>query len=58
MLTTAQDKTLQEYRCPNCQKLLCKGALEGSDSEVEVKCRGCGKICAFHGQDALIASVN
>jgi len=58
MSTTAPDKILQEYRCPNCFKLLCKGALEGSDSAVEVKCRGCGKICAFNGQDAPLFGAN
>ena len=53
---TAPAKILQEYRCPDCHKLLCKGILTGSDTEVEVKCRGCGKLCLFHGEDALIVS--
>lgn len=37
----------REYRCPSCHKLLFKGVLV--DSEVEVKCRGCGNINTFHG---------
>ena len=41
-----QAKILQEYRCPDCHKLLCKGVLTGKDSEVEVKCRGCGRPIA------------
>ena len=36
-----------EYRCHSCSKLLFKGVLV--DSEVEVKCRGCGSVCTFHG---------
>lgn len=36
-----------EYRCSTCDKLLFKGLLV--DSEVEVKCRGCGTIVTFHG---------
>ena len=49
-----QAKILQEYRCPDCHKLLCKGVLTGKDSEVEVKCRGCGRLCQFQGDDAEI----
>ena len=37
----------QQYRCPSCAKLLFKGVLV--DSEVEVKCRGCGALSTFHG---------
>lgn len=37
----------REHRCPECQKLLFKGVLV--DSEVEVKCRGCGSLNTFHG---------
>ncbi|KKU78661.1 MAG: hypothetical protein UY04_C0030G0011 [Parcubacteria group bacterium GW2011_GWA2_47_7] len=37
----------QEYRCNSCQKLLFKGILV--DSEVEVKCRGCGSLNTFRG---------
>jgi phage FluMu protein Com len=37
----------QSYRCPACAKLLFKGILV--DSEVEVKCRGCGTLATFHG---------
>lgn len=47
-------KILQEYRCQQCNKLLCKGILTGLDTAVEVKCRGCGKICTFYGEDAKI----
>lgn len=45
---------LKEYRCKNCNKLLCKGSLSGSETFLEVKCRGCGLICVFHGEDAEI----
>jgi len=47
-------KALPEYRCKDCNKLLCKGYLEGAQSALEVKCRGCGGICFFRGQDAEI----
>lgn len=47
-------KILQEYRCLDCKKLLCKGILKGEDNVLEVKCRGCGKICQFQGEDAAI----
>jgi phage FluMu protein Com len=45
---------LPEYRCQTCNKLLCKGFLEGAQSALEVKCRGCGRICLFRGKDAAI----
>jgi len=51
---TIDPKFLIEYRCPDCSKLLCKGFLTGSENVLEVKCRGCGKICLFHGEDAEI----
>jgi DNA-directed RNA polymerase subunit RPC12/RpoP len=38
----------KEYRCPSCRKLLFKGLLV--DSEVEVKCRGCGNFHLFSGE--------
>lgn len=38
----------KEHRCPSCNKLLFKGLLV--DSEVEVKCRGCGTLASFHGE--------
>jgi len=38
----------KEYRCPSCNKLLFKGLLV--DSEVEVKCRGCGNLTPFTGE--------
>lgn len=47
-------KYLIEYRCPVCRKLLCKGHLTTADNILEVKCRGCGKICTFIGEDAHI----
>ena len=51
-----QAKILQEYRCATCNKLLCKGFLTGPETAVEVKCRGCGKLCTFYGEDAKIIS--
>ncbi|PIN94052.1 hypothetical protein COU54_00520 [Candidatus Pacearchaeota archaeon CG10_big_fil_rev_8_21_14_0_10_31_24] len=45
---------LREYRCEDCNKLLCKGFLNDEQSVLEVKCRGCGKICHFTGMDASI----
>ena len=47
---------LREYRCKICKKLLCKGYLNTSASALEVKCRGCGNICLFYGEDAEIVS--
>ncbi len=47
-------KVLTEYRCRNCRKLLCKGLLEGRGTLLEVKCRGCGRLCLFQGEDAEI----
>lgn len=54
METSAVAKILTEYRCQQCNKLLCKGFLSGHENVLEVKCRGCGKICTFHGEDAVI----
>jgi phage FluMu protein Com len=51
---TIDPKYLTEYRCPDCHKLLCKGMLSGSENILEVKCRGCGRICQFQGDDANI----
>ncbi len=45
---------LREYRCPDCNKLLCKGVLHHKDSALEVKCRNCKKICWSTGADAEI----
>ena len=47
-------KYLTEYRCPDCHKLLCKGLLSDNASILEVKCRGCGKLAQFTGEDAHI----
>lgn len=46
-----------EYRCLGCDKLLFKGVLVGS--EVEVKCKRCGKMNAFAGisEDSLLCFV-
>lgn len=44
--------SLKEYRCQICNKLLCKGFLKDKESELEVKCRGCGTLCIFHGPNA------
>ena len=51
---TIDTKYLIEYRCPVCRKLLCKGLLTDKLSLLEVKCRGCGRICQFSGEDADI----
>jgi phage FluMu protein Com len=48
------DLVLREYRCQECHKLLCKGYLKDENSVLEVKCRGCGLICTFTGEDAKI----
>lgn len=40
-------KELIEYRC-QCGKLLCKGKL--FLSEIEIKCKRCGRLTAFDGQ--------
>lgn len=36
-----------EYRCKGCEKLLFKGVLV--ESEIEVKCKRCGKVNTFVG---------
>lgn len=36
-----------EYRCKGCKKLLFKGVLV--ESEIEVKCKRCGKVNTFVG---------
>ncbi|OHA18248.1 MAG: hypothetical protein A2664_02165 [Candidatus Taylorbacteria bacterium RIFCSPHIGHO2_01_FULL_46_22b] len=45
---------LKEFHCQKCGKLLCKGRLTCKDDLLEVKCRGCQKICFFSGPDADI----
>lgn len=47
-------KILTEYRCQQCNKLLCKGVLTGKENILEVKCKNCGMVCLFQGQDAQI----
>ncbi len=44
-------KYLKEYRCPNDNKLLAKGFLKDSGSVLEAKCRSCGQISYFQGED-------
>lgn len=56
MNSILDSKFLREYRCSNCAKLLCKGTLHGNESVLEVKCRGCGKLCSFYGEDAEIVT--
>lgn len=34
--------TYNEYRCPQCNKLMFKGLLV--DSEIEIKCRSCHRM--------------
>ena len=51
---TINPKLLVEYRCHECNKLLCKGFLTGKENVLEVKCRGCGRMCLFYGEDAEI----
>jgi len=40
----------KEYRCIDCKKLMFKGFL--IESEIEVKCKKCGKLNLFQGEDA------
>lgn len=51
---TLNSRVLVEYRCGDCHKLLCKGILNSVGSMLEVKCRGCKKLCTFYGEDASI----
>lgn len=44
-------KYLTEYRCPIDNKLLAKGYLKDSGSMLEAKCRSCGKVSVFTGED-------
>lgn len=45
---------LVEYHCEKCNRLLCKGTLKDKDNALEVKCRGCRRVCFFQGPDADI----
>ncbi len=47
-----------EYRCKGCEKLLFKGILV--ESEIEVKCKRCGKINVFIGvpEESLLCFVS
>ncbi|MDO8659176.1 MAG: Com family DNA-binding transcriptional regulator [Candidatus Parcubacteria bacterium] len=49
-------KFLREYRCKNCHRLLCKGHLSTIDDALEVKCKSCGNVCLFRGEDAEIVA--
>jgi phage FluMu protein Com len=45
---------LKEYHCKICGKLLCKGNLTDRNNVLEIKCKGCHKVCFFSGEDADI----
>lgn len=45
-------KYLKEYRCPECNKLLCKGIMLLREGTVlEVKCKNCHVLRTFMGPD-------
>ncbi len=50
-------KYLREYRCPTCNKLLGKGFLQDKNSYLEIKCRGCGNMYTFTGEDKEILTI-
>lgn len=47
-------KYLREFRCPVDNKLLAKGYLQDSGSILEAKCKGCGTVSYFKGEDKEI----
>lgn len=47
-------KYLREFRCPNDNKLLAKGFLQDSGSVLEAKCRACGQVNYFQGEEKEI----
>lgn len=47
-------KYLKEFRCPNDNKLLAKGFLQDAGSLLEAKCRACGQVSYFQGEDKEI----
>lgn len=53
-MLTIDPKYLTEYRCPVDNKLLAKGFLKDSGSMLEAKCRSCGKVSIFKGEDKEI----
>lgn len=57
MTGNIDSKYLREYRCPTCNKLLGKGFLKDKDSYLEIKCRGCGNLYTFTGEDKEILQV-
>lgn len=57
VLQQVDRKYLREYRCPSCNKLLSKGFLRDKQSFLEVKCRGCGHLATFQGEDKEIIEV-
>lgn len=56
-LTGLDKKYLREYRCPACNKLLGKGFLHDKSSYLEIKCRGCGNMYTFQGEDKEVLTV-
>lgn len=57
-MTDRKPMKYDEYRCKGCEKLLFKGVLVGS--EIEVKCKRCGKMNAFAGisEDSLLCFIS
>lgn len=53
-LTSIEKKYFQEFRCPIDNKLLAKGFLKDSGSILEAKCRACGTVHYFQGEDKEI----
>lgn len=47
-------KYLREFRCPTDNKLLAKGFLQDMGSVLEAKCRACGLVSFFQGEDKEI----
>lgn len=48
MISETSQSLLKEFRCQDCSKLLFKGILV--ESEIEIKCKRCGKINTFAGE--------
>ncbi|MBU6447329.1 Com family DNA-binding transcriptional regulator [Patescibacteria group bacterium] len=48
--SNSNDMSLREYRCVKCNKLLFKAYLSGNDTRLEVKCRRCGQMDIFFGE--------
>lgn len=43
-MTLLDENKIKEFRCKNCNKLLCKTYLQ---SIIEIKCRGCKELNYF-----------